>query len=167
MEPAAARPADDADECWMREALGAAREAARAGEVPVGACVVGSDGAALLAVAGNRTRTDCDPTAHAEVLALREAARRVGNYRLTGAVVYSTIEPCAMCAGALVQARVARLVYGARDEKAGAVESVFRVCDASSLNHRMELSGGVLEADCRALMQEFFRERRKKMMNAE
>ncbi|HWS88890.1 MAG TPA: tRNA adenosine(34) deaminase TadA [Pyrinomonadaceae bacterium] len=155
-EPAA----EGLDERRMREALRAAREAARAGEVPVGACVVGPDGG-LLAVAGNRTRTDCDPTAHAEVLALREAARRVGNYRLTGAVVYSTIEPCAMCAGALVQARVARLVYGARDEKAGAVESVFRVCDASSLNHRMELSAGVLEADCRALMQEFFRERRK------
>ena len=160
-------PARPADERWMREALGAAREAARAGEVPVGACVVAADGATLLAVAGNRTRTDCDPTAHAEVLALREAARRVGNYRLTGAVVYSTVEPCAMCAGALVQARVARLVYGARDEKAGAVESVFRVCDASSLNHRVELAAGVLEADCRALMQEFFRERRKKVMNAE
>jgi tRNA(adenine34) deaminase len=153
----AARPED---ERWMLEALGAAREAARSGEVPVGACVV-SAGGELLAVAGNRTRTDCDPTAHAEVLALREAARRVGNYRLTGAVVYSTVEPCAMCAGALVQARVARLVYGARDEKAGAVESVFRVCDASSLNHRMELSAGALESDCRALMQEFFRERRK------
>ena len=149
-----------ADERWMREALRAAREAARGGEVPVGACVVAADGS-LLAVAGNRTRTDCDPTAHAEVLALREAARRVGNYRLTGSVVYSTVEPCAMCAGALVQARVARLVYGARDERAGAVESVFRVCDASSLNHRMELAAGVLEADCRALMQEFFRERRK------
>src|SRR4051794_6474400 len=131
-----------ADERWMLEALGAAREAARAGEVPGGACVVSADGL-LLAAAGNRTRTDCDPTAHAEVLALREAARRVGNYRLTGAVVYSTVEPCAMCAGALVQARVARLVHGARDERAGAVESVFRVCDASSLNHRMELSAGV------------------------
>src|ERR687885_2905596 len=152
--------ARDADERWMREALGAAREAAGRGEVPVGACVVGPGGA-LLAVAGNRTRTDCDPTAHAEVLALREAARRVGNYRLTGAVVYATVEPCAMCAGALVQARVRRLVYGARDEKAGAVESVFRVCDAGSLNHRMELSAGVLEADCRALMQEFFRAKRK------
>ena len=159
-------PSSEGDERWMREALRAAREAARAGEVPVGACVVGPGGE-LLTVAGNRTRTDCDPTAHAEVLALRAAARRVGNYRLTGAVVYSTIEPCAMCAGALVQARVARLVYGARDEKAGAVESVFRVCDASSLNHRMELSAGVLEADCRALMQEFFRERRKGMMNDE
>jgi len=149
----------------MREALRAARAAAGRGEVPVGACVVGSDGG-LLAAAGNRTRVDCDPTAHAEVLALREAARRVGNYRLTGAVVYSTVEPCAMCAGALVQARVRRLVYGARDEKAGAVESVFRVCDASSLNHRMELSAGVLGDECRALMQEFFRARRR-MMNGE
>ena len=153
-------PPTDGDERWMREALGAAREAARAGEVPVGACVVGADGE-LLSVAGNRTRADCDPTAHAEVLALREAARRTGNYRLTGAVVYSTVEPCAMCAGALVQARVRRLVYGARDEKAGAVESVFRVCDASSLNHRIELTAGVLGDECRALMQEFFRARRK------
>jgi tRNA(adenine34) deaminase len=157
---------EPADERWMREALRAAREAARGGEVPVGACVVAADGS-LLAVASNRTRTDCDPTAHAEVLALRAAARQVGNYRLTGAVVYSTIEPCAMCAGALVQARVARLVYGARDERAGAVESIFRICDSGSLNHRMELAAGVLEADCRALMQEFFRERRKKMMNDE
>lgn len=149
------------DERWMFEALAAAREAARRGEVPVGACVVGPEGE-LLAAAGNRTRTDCDPTAHAEVLALREAARRVGNYRLTGAVVYSTVEPCAMCAGALVQARVARLVYGAADEKAGAVESVFRVCDSDSLNHRMELTAGVLGQDCRTLMQDFFRERRER-----
>jgi tRNA(adenine34) deaminase len=159
-------PASDADERWMREALGAAREAAQRGEVPVGACVVSREGA-LLAVAGNRTRADCDPTAHAEVLALREAARRAANYRLTGAVVYSTIEPCAMCAGALVQSRVRRLVYGARDEKAGAVESVFRVCDASSLNHRMELKPGVLADECRALMQEFFRARRQKGLSDE
>ncbi|MFL6285950.1 MAG: tRNA adenosine(34) deaminase TadA [Pyrinomonadaceae bacterium] len=148
------------DERRMGEALKAAREAARRGEVPVGACVVGADGE-LLAVAGNRTRSDCDPTAHAEVLALREAARRTGNYRLTGAVLYSTVEPCAMCAGALVQARVARLVYGAADERAGAVESVFRICDSGSLNHRMELTAGVLGEDCRALMQDFFRKRRK------
>ncbi|HEX8285255.1 MAG TPA: tRNA adenosine(34) deaminase TadA [Pyrinomonadaceae bacterium] len=152
-------PSSSEDERWMREALGAAREAARMGEVPVGACVVSRQGA-LLSAAGNRTRADCDPTAHAEVLALREAARRAGNYRLTGAVVYSTVEPCAMCAGALVQARVARLVYGARDERAGAVESVFRVCDAGSLNHRMELTAGVLGDECSALMREFFRERR-------
>ncbi|HZI19449.1 MAG TPA: tRNA adenosine(34) deaminase TadA [Pyrinomonadaceae bacterium] len=148
------------DEGSMRVALEAAREAAGRGEVPVGACVVAEDGTTL-AVAGNRTRTDCDPTAHAEVVALREAARRVGNYRLTGAVVYSTVEPCAMCAGALVQARVRRLVYGTTDPKAGAVESVFRVCDSGSLNHRMELTAGVLESECRALLQEFFRARRR------
>src|SRR5688572_10910807 len=156
----------EGDERWMREALRAAREAAGRGEVPVGACVVSADGE-LLSAAGNRTRMDCDPTAHAEVLALREAARRVGNYRLTGAVVYSTIEPCAMCAGALVQSRVARLVCGARDERAGAVESVFRVCDASSLNHRMGLTAGVLGDECRALMQEFFRARRVRTLNDE
>jgi tRNA(adenine34) deaminase len=151
---------DGADERWMREALRAAAEAAGRAEVPVGACLVSAEGE-LLAVAGNRTRTDCDPTAHAEVVALREAARRVGNFRLTGSVMYATLEPCAMCAGALVQARVRRLVYGARDPKAGAVESVFRVCDASSLNHRMELTAGVLEAECRELMQAFFRARRE------
>ena len=150
-----------ADERLMREALGAAREAAARGEVPVGACLVSEDGR-VLAVAGNRTRSDCDPTAHAEVVALREAAHRVGNYRLTGATMYATVEPCAMCAGALVQARVRRLVYGAADPKAGAVESVFRVCDSGSLNHRMELRPGVLEEECRRVMQEFFRARRTK-----
>lgn len=150
----------DRDARWMRAALAAAREAAERGEVPVGACIVNRDDM-LLAVAGNRTRTDCDPTAHAEIIALREASRRVGNYRLTETTVYSTIEPCAMCAGALVQARVKRLVYGARDERAGAVESVFRICDASSLNHRIELTAGILEEECRVLMQEFFRARRQ------
>lgn len=149
------------DERLMRVALGAAREAAGRGEVPVGACLVSEDGR-LLAVAGNRTRVDCDPTAHAEVLALREAARAVGNYRLTGATMYATVEPCAMCAGALVHARVRRLVYGAADPKAGAVESVFRVCDSGSLNHRMELAAGVLESECRLVMQEFFRSKRVK-----
>jgi tRNA(adenine34) deaminase len=150
----------DADSRWMRVALEAARDAAAEhGEVPIGACVVGADGT-LLAVAGNRTRTDCDPTAHAEIIALRAAARKIENYRLTGAFVYSTIEPCAMCAGALVQARVRRLVYGARDERAGAVESKFRICDDSSLNHRIELTAGVLETECRELMQTFFRARR-------
>ena len=152
---------EDADARWMRVALEAARVAgSERDEVPIGACVVSSEGE-LLAVAGNRTRTDCDPTAHAEVIALRAAARRIENYRLVGAVVYSTIEPCAMCAGALVQSRVKRLVYGARDERAGAVESVFRICDASSLNHRIELTAGVLETECRDMMQAFFRARRK------
>jgi tRNA(adenine34) deaminase len=152
---------EDADRRWMRVALEAARAAGQErDEVPIGACVVGSAGE-LLAVAGNRTRTDCDPTAHAEIIALRAAARQIENYRLVGVVVYSTIEPCAMCAGALVQARVRRLVYGARDERAGAVESIFRICDAGSLNHRMELTAGVLETECREVMQAFFRARRK------
>jgi tRNA(adenine34) deaminase len=148
----------EVDERWMRQALAAAREARGCGEVPVGTCVV--DGDTLLAVSGNRTRTDCDPTAHAEIVALREAARKLGNYRLTGVDVYSTIEPCAMCAGALIQARVRRLVYGARDERAGAVHSRFRICDTDFLNHRIEVREGVLEEECRALMQEFFRSRR-------
>jgi tRNA(adenine34) deaminase len=146
------------DARWMREALVAARQARERGEVPVGTCVVLGD--MLLAVSGNRTRTDCDPTGHAEMVALRHAARKRGNYRLTGAFVYSTIEPCAMCAGALIQARVGRLIYGARDERAGAVESRFRICDTDFLNHRIEVVGGVLEEECRELMQEFFRVRR-------
>jgi tRNA(adenine34) deaminase len=143
----------------MRLAIDAALEAGERGEVPIGAVVVDNEGA-VIAIAGNRTRTDCDPTAHAEILALREAARRVGNYRLTGATVYSTVEPCAMCAGALIWARVKRLVYGAPDVRAGAVESAFRICDSSSLNHQVELTSGVLEEECRAIMQRFFRERR-------
>jgi tRNA(adenine34) deaminase len=148
----------ESDERWMREALAAAHEARERGEVPIGTCIVSEE--TILAVAGNRTRTDGDPTAHAEILALREAARRLGNYRLTDAVVYSTIEPCVMCAGALIQARVRRLVYGARDERAGAVESRFRVCDTDFLNHRIELTAGVLETECKEIMQEFFRARR-------
>ena len=145
-------------ERWMREALRAAKEASARDEVPIGTCIVSGD--ELIAVAGNRTRTDCDPTAHAEIVALREAAARIGNYRLTSATVYSTIEPCAMCAGALVQARVPQLVYGATDEKAGAVESHFAICSADFLNHRVQVVKGVLEAECRALMQEFFKGRR-------
>ena len=147
-------------ERWMRESLRAAREAQARDEVPIGTCVV--VGERLLAVAGNRTRTDCDPTAHAEMVALREAARKSGNYRLPEAVVYSTIEPCAMCAGALIQARVKLLVYGATDEKAGAVESHFHICDANHLNHRVDVIKGVLASECRELMQEFFKLRRQK-----
>ena len=151
-------PQTELDAHWMRQALKAAREAREREEVPVGTCVV-SEGE-LLAVCGNRTRTDCDPTAHAEIIALREAAAKAGNFRLTDAVVYSTIEPCAMCAGALIQARVKRLVYGARDDRAGAVESRFRICDTDFLNHRIEITAGILEVECRELMQEFFKARR-------
>ena len=146
------------DEDWMRQALAAAIEARERDEVPVGTCVV--TGSQLLAVAGNRTRTDRDPTAHAEIVALREAAKKLGNYRLSATVVYSTIEPCAMCAGALIQARVGRLVYGAPDERAGAVVSHFRICDTDFLNHRLQVTPGVLEEECRELMKDFFRSRR-------
>ena len=149
------------DEFWMRRALEAAAAAGAIGEVPIGACLIDEKGA-LLATAGNRTIIDCDPTAHAEILVLREAARRIGNYRLTGATVYTTIEPCAMCAGALVNARIKRLVFGARDERFGGVVTVFNIADNSSLNHRIEIQAGVLEEECRALMQEFFRFRREK-----
>ena len=143
----------------MSIAIDAAREAAALGEVPVGACIVDADGK-LLATASNRPITNNDPTAHAEMLALRLAAAGVGNYRLSGVTVYSTIEPCVMCAGALVNARVSRLVFGAHDERFGAVESRFRICDSEVLNHRMEIVPGVLAEECRALMQEFFRARR-------
>ena len=145
-------------EHWMRQALDAAREAQKRGEVPVGTCIV-SDGK-LLSVSGNRTRTDCDPTAHAEIVALRDASKIVGNYRLVEADVFSTIEPCAMCAGALIQARIRRLIYGADDERAGAVKSRFSICDTDFLNHRIKIVSGVLEEECRLLMQEFFRDRR-------
>jgi tRNA(adenine34) deaminase len=145
-------------ERWMREALRAAREAQTRDEVPIGCCIVA--GGKLIARAGNRTRTDCDPTAHAEIVALREAAAKIGNYRLVEATVYSTIEPCAMCAGALIQARVSLLVYGATDEKAGAVESHFQICSADQLNHRVQVIKGVLEPESRELMQEFFQGRR-------
>jgi len=149
------------DQDWMRRAIEAAQEAQERGEVPIGVCIVNND--SLTSVAGNRTRTDCDPTAHAEILALRTAAQILGNYRLTGATVYSTIEPCAMCAGALIQARIKRLVYGAPDERAGAVVSHFNICETDFLNHRIEVVSGVLEEECRELMQQFFRTRRQEI----
>jgi tRNA(adenine34) deaminase len=147
------------DEKWMWRAIGVAREAAEIGEVPVGAIILDSEGR-ILAAASNRTIADVDPTAHAEIIALRTAALRVRNYRLAGTTVYTTIEPCAMCAGALVNARVERLVYGARDERFGAVETHFHICDSLDLNHRIDITGGVLAKNCRLLMQEFFRARR-------
>lgn len=128
------------------------------GEVPVGAVLV-FDGR-VVARGYNRTRLDLDPTAHAEIVALRQAAQTLGNYRLTGTVLYTSVEPCAMCAGALIWARVARLVYGTADLKAGAVDSQFGICTSLSLNHRLEVVGGVLQEECRALMQRFFRARR-------
>jgi tRNA(adenine34) deaminase len=152
------------DEFWMLKALEAAAEAGEIDEVPIGACLIDKEGK-LLARAGNRTISDNDPTAHAEILVLREAARKIGNYRLTETVLYTTIEPCAMCAGALVNARVKRLVYGARDERFGAVETIFNICDNSSLHHRMEITKGVLAEECRKLIQDFFRVKRQRMEN--
>ncbi len=149
----------DEDEKWMWRAISMARDAEKIGEVPVGAVIVDSEGK-ILAAASNRTIKNIDPTAHAEILALRTAAIRLGNYRLAGTTVYSTIEPCAMCAGALVNARVKRLVYGAADERFGAVETLFRVCDSPDLNHRIEITGGVLADNCRRMMQDFFKARR-------
>jgi len=142
----------------MQKALDEARLAAEAGEVPIGAVL--ANGEQLLARAGNRTIRDCDPTAHAEIVALREAARLLGNYRLTGTTLYVTVEPCAMCAGAMVQARIGRLVYGADDPKGGAVSSCFSVLSHPKLNHRVDVTSGVLAEESAAILQSFFAERR-------
>jgi tRNA(adenine34) deaminase len=147
------------DEDRMAAALLMAREAEKLGEVPVGAVIVDANGATI-ATGFNQPITRSDPTAHAEIVAIRNAGETLSNYRLTGCTIYTTVEPCAMCAGALVNARIARLVYGTRDERFGAVETHFRICDSEVLNHRMEITGGVLEDECRALMQGFFKQRR-------
>lgn len=142
------------DEAWMREALREAERGARYGEVPVG-CVVVCHGK-LLARAHDRRESLRDPTAHAEVLALREAARVLGTWRLEGCTAYVTVEPCPMCAGALVLARVRRLVYGAPSPKSGAVRTLYRIPEDPRLNHRLEVAAGVLEAECQALLRRFF-----------
>lgn len=143
---------------WMQAACGEAFRGLAAGEVPVGAVVV-RDGRPIGA-GFNQPIRSADPTAHAELVALRAAARTVGNYRLTGATLYVTVEPCLMCAGALVHARIGTLVYGAAEPKAGAVRSAMRVLEHPSLNHRVEVVAGVLESECRGMMQAFFSARR-------
>ena len=147
---------DDAQ--WMGRALEEAARAAQAGEVPIGAVVV-LDGR-LLASSHNQPIATHDPTAHAEIVALRAAARELGNYRLTGATLYVTIEPCAMCCGAALHARIGRLVYGADDAKAGAVRSMHRLLDDTRLNHQVEVTAGVRAPECGAQLREFFRARR-------
>lgn len=147
------------DEEFMEMALALAREARQAGEVPVGAVVV-KDGE-VVGRGFNSPISRVDPTAHAEILALREAARRAGNYRLEGTTLYVTLEPCAMCAGALVQARVARLVFGSRDLRFGGVRSKFRLADNELLNHQVEVVEGVLAAECVGMLRDFFEERRE------
>src|SRR5690348_12042058 len=149
---------NESDEKWMREALGLARQAETAGEVPVGAVLV-KDGKQV-AAGWNQPILAHDPTAHAEIMALRAGAQALGNYRLTGTTLYVTLEPCAMCAGALVHARVARLVFGAADPKAGAAGSVFDLARSDKLNHRLEVTSGVLAEECGALLRDFFTQRR-------
>jgi len=146
-------------EHFMRLALHEAARGARAGEVPVGAILVAASGEEI-ARAHNRPVGGCDPTAHAEVVVLRRAARRLGSYRLPGTTLYVTVEPCAMCAGALVLARVSRVVFGATDPKGGAVRTLYRILEDPRLNHQAEIVGGVLEAESRELLQQFFRDRR-------
>ncbi len=147
------------DERYMTLALEEASRASAGGEVPVGAVLVDAAGE-VLARGRNRSLELCDPTAHAEIVALREAAQRLGNYRLAGTTLYVTVEPCCMCAGALVWARVERLVFGAADPKAGAAGSLFDIVDDRRHNHRLEVLGGIREKECRELLQGFFRRRR-------
>jgi len=148
----------EADIQFMQEALAEARTAAAVGEVPIGAVLVHVG--KILARSNNRTIRDCDPSAHAEIVVLREAARLLGNYRLTDTTLYVTIEPCCMCAGAIIQARVPRLVYGADDPKGGAIRSCFEILSHPRLNHQVQVASGVLAADCAAILQSFFAERR-------
>jgi tRNA(adenine34) deaminase len=143
---------------FMRAALDEARTAAERGEVPIGAVLV-HDGK-IISRAHNRTLTDNDPTAHAEMVAIRGAAKIIGNHRLNGTSLYVTVEPCAMCAGAMIQARVARLVYGCAEQKGGAVRTCFQILDHPAVNHRVEITSGILADECVAVMQEFFAQRR-------
>jgi tRNA(adenine34) deaminase len=146
-------------ETYMRQALAEAGEAARLGEVPVGAVLVSPDGE-VVARAYNQPIGLNDPTAHAEILVLRKAAARLSNYRLTGHVLYVSLEPCVMCVGALVHARVAMVVYGAQDTRAGALESVYQIGREARLNHRLQVVAGVLADESRGLLQAFFQARR-------
>jgi len=150
------------DVTCMELALAEARMAAEAGEVPVGALVINNG--EIVGRAGNRNLRDHDPTAHAEILALRQAAQHLGNHRLTGCTLYATIEPCAMCAGAVIHARIARLVYGAKDPKAGAAGSILDVINHPRLNHKMEVVSGVLGERCSEILQDFFRRRREQTL---
>jgi tRNA(adenine34) deaminase len=146
----------DAD--YMQLALEEARLAAEAGEVPIGAVLVQDE--KVLARGGNRTIRECDPTAHAEIVTLREASRALQNYRLSGTTMYVTLEPCAMCAGAIIQARVPRVVYGADDPKGGAVRTCFAVLSHPKLNHQVQTTAGILAEECASVLQKFFTARR-------
>ena len=156
--PSSANPLSDVE--LMRLAMEQARSAEAAGEVPVGAIVVSPDGLTVLGRGWNRVIADSDPTAHCEIVAMREAGRVLGNYRLTGCTLVCTLEPCAMCAGAILHARIGRLLYAARDPKAGACGSVLSVMNHPALNHSVEVVEGVLAEECGAMLSDFFRRRR-------
>lgn len=147
-------------EDWMRQALLLARQAARVEEVPVGCIIVNETDGGIVGRGFNLRESACDPTAHAEIVALRQAGRNAGLWRLADCTLVVTLEPCIMCAGAIVNARVRRVVYGCDDPRAGAVRTLYRVCDDRRLNHRVEVIGGVLADECAALLRDFFRERR-------
>jgi tRNA(adenine34) deaminase len=149
-----------AEEKWMRQALTLARKAAGRGEVPVGALVVQAGSGKIWSRAHNTTESRFDPTGHAEIAALRRAAKKLGRWRLSDCTLVVTLEPCAMCAGAAVWARIGRIVYGAADSKAGACGSVLQVASHRQLNHRVEVRGGILEAECGRVLSDFFRQRR-------
>jgi tRNA(adenine34) deaminase len=148
------------DLSFMREALAEALRAEEGGEVPVGAVVVCNG--EIIGRGGNRNIADHDPTAHAEIVAMKAAASNIQNYRLENCTLYVTVEPCSMCAGAAVQARIARLVYGCRDEKAGAVESLFRIANDVRLNHQIAITSGILQEECSSILKNFFRKKRAK-----
>jgi tRNA(adenine34) deaminase len=152
-------PPCSGDEVWLRAALSQAEEAQASGEVPIGAVILGPNGA-IIARGQNRVIRDHDPTAHAEIVALRAAGIALANYRLEQCTLYVTLEPCAMCAGAMIHARIARLVFGAFDPKAGAVGSVLTVLNHPELNHQIESSGGILAEECGGLLRSFFQSRR-------
>ena len=143
---------------WMQQALDLARQAAENNEVPVGAILIHEN--TVIGKGYNQPIARKDPTAHAEILALRDAAGCIGNYRLVDTILYVTLEPCAMCIGALIQARIKKLVFGAYDPKAGAVESIFHLLDSEKLNHRILYEGGILSASCGGLLSDFFRDKR-------
>jgi tRNA(adenine34) deaminase len=148
----------DTDIAFMEQALEEARASAAAGEVPIGAILVHEG--KIVARSGNRTIRDCDPTAHAEMVVLRDAGKALGNYRLAGTTLYVTVEPCSMCAGAMIQARARRLVYGCDDPKGGAVRSCFEILSHPRLNHQVEMTSGILASECAAILQAFFAARR-------
>ena len=145
---------------WMREALIEAQAARALGEVPIGCVIVHDPTGVIVGRGHNRRETDHDPTAHAEIIAMRSAGAAIGHWRLLDSTLYVTLEPCAMCAGAMVNARIPRVVYGCGDPKAGAVRSLFQLCEDSRLNHRLDVREGVLAEECSEILREFFREQR-------